>query len=204
MYRIIKVLAIIVPILLSVALYRAWVKRNQLPLFIPLGFFENATRVETPEEQARNPKKWIDPIVPIVRKDDEFESLARNAGAEERTMDVLVTGATFGGMSAAIAAAENGVSVALVSEGALKSELLSNAMLYVTDDEMGSAPHSNIESRLRKWKSPSIYLETENKRSVLPTDVVEFFDATVKAKSSLHIFESHFISAFGERSIRKN
>lgn len=198
MYRIIKTLAIIVPILLSIALYRAWVKRNQLPLFIPLGFFENATQVETPEEQARNPKKWIDPIAPIVRKDDEFELLARNAGAEERTMDVLVTGATFGGMSAAITAAENGVSVALVSENAWKSELLANAMLYVTDDETGSAPHSSIESRLRKWKSSSVYLETKNERVILPTDVVEFFDATSRAKPSLYIFESHFISAFGK------
>lgn len=191
-----RTLAIMVLIALSIALYREWIARNQPPLFLPLGFFEQAVPVVSPETQARDSTTWEDTIEPYVLNAPEFDALVFSMGAEENESDVLVTGATLGGTAAALAAAEDGLSVTLVASKEWRTELLAEAGEFSAQRLFTDSYGSTIERELRRILRSSTN-SGEGHTNGLPSDVEAFFASLLESSKSVRILSPYNVVALG-------
>jgi hypothetical protein len=187
-------LALVGTVLFSLALYREWVQRNQPPLFQSLGFFENALPVVTPETAAQDPGNWNDPVEPTVVDEEAFAELVREMRATESRADVLVTGATFGGVAAALSAADEGLTVALSTPYDLREEILAEAGEYAS--RRVETPYgSSIERELRAWTR--VTRGTDENANGLPSDIAGFFLQRIEASQAIGVYQKNTVATFG-------
>lgn len=152
MRRVLSTIGTGVLIVLALALYREWVIRNRPPTFLPLGFFEQATQIVTAEEAAQNPASWEDHVGSVVMDTSSFDSFARDSEADERKTDILVVGATLGGVSAALSAASEGANVVLATGDDWEQDILVQATMYAAEEIPTGPPSSSIEQDMRAWR----------------------------------------------------
>lgn len=181
----------------SLALYREWIVRTKSPLFIPLGFFESAVNVVSPEESVRDPATWEDPLEPVAMDIGEFDERAKREGAMEAKTDVLVTGPTFGGFAAAIAAADGGVDVTFVLPDNWRDDMLAQAAVYAGQDYLSDAPASPLERELRLWPSLQNRQANPDNANGLPSDIVDFFASRAASEERVTVRDGYAIAAFG-------
>jgi hypothetical protein len=184
----------------SLALYREWIVRTKSPLFIPLGFFESAVNVTSPEESVRDPATWNDPLEPVAIDIDEFDELVNREGATETKTDVLVTGATFGGFAAAIAAADGGVDVTFVLPDDWRGDMLGQAAAYAGQRHLPDTPTSPLERELRLWPSLQNRQANTNNANGLPSDIVDFFASRIASEKRVTMRDGYAIEAFGRNA----
>lgn len=178
MSRNVRSLGIALLIGLTVALYREWVVRNQPPLFLPLGFFESAEPVVTPENMARQVGRWKDPVKPVVMNDSDFDEVVRFSRAERKTVDILVIGGTLGGTAAMLSAAEEGARTLLVTDGDWNEDILTYAGFFL-EETPPPVFTSGIESEIRNHISRTRgIMRTERG---LPSDVAEYLRKKIDA-----------------------
>ncbi len=187
MRRHLRALALIAVIGCSLVLYREWVMRSSPPIFLPLGFFENASNIHSPEDEARDPRAWIDPLSSLVVDDATFIRLTQHLRADERTTGILVTGATFGGIAAALSAAEDGVPTILVTERDWTADMRAAAGRFLAQKTLPDTPGSEIESSLRAAVGAN----------GTPASVTAFFKQRAASAPLLDIMEHYVILAFG-------
>lgn len=190
MLRYLRPTAIALTIVLGVALYREWVLRNQPLLFQPLGFFETAMNPTTLENHTRDPRSWVDPVASLVVPDAEFERMAERA--EERTADVLVKGATFGGFAAALSASGDGAATILFDEREWKSSMQSEAANFIVQRTLPEAPGSDIERELIAHMQ---LRSTSDIMNGTPAWSLQFFEAKAAAATGLDILDEYALVA---------
>lgn len=186
MRRHFRSLALLAVIICAVVIYREWVMRSAPPIFLPLGFFESASNIRSPEDEARDPRAWIDPLSSLVVDDATFTRLTQHVRADERTTGILVTGATFGGIAAALSAAENGVPTVLVTERDWTADMRAAAGRFFAQKALPDTPGSEIESALR----------TAVGMNDTPASVAAYFKQRAASAPLLQIMENYVLLAF--------
>ncbi len=181
----------------ALALYREWIVRTKPQLFIPLGFFESAVYVISPEESVRDPATWKDQLKPVVMDTEDFDALAAEAGGRAVKTDVLVTGSTFGGFAAAIAAADSGVDVAFALPEGWRDDMLDQAAIYSAQRYLSETPSSPLERELRMWPTLQSRKANAENANGLPSDIVAFFESRVAGIERLTLHDGYDIEAFG-------
>lgn len=191
--RILTITGTVLLLVLGLALYREWVIRNTPALYLPLGFSELATPVSTPEVRAQDPSSWNDPVQPSVVSAADFASAAASAKAIERRVDVLVVGATMGGVSAASAAAGDGLDIMLATPRGLRESLVSEAAEYAMQPRAPASIDSPIEWNMRQWLQRSSAVGPNG----LPLEIADFFSAEIADIPRLETVDRMEISMFG-------
>ncbi len=186
MRRHLRSLALLAVIGCALVLYREWVMRSSPPIFLPLGFFESASNIHSPEDDARDPRTWIDPLSSLVVDDATFTRLTQHLRPDERKTGILVTGATFGGIAAALSAAEDGVPTILVTERDWTADMRAAAGRFFAQKTLPDTPGSEIESALR----------TAVGVNGTPASVTAFFKQRAASAPLLDILEHHVLLAF--------
>ncbi len=184
MRRRLRLLAYGLLLVLAILLYREWVERNRLPLFLPLGF---STAINAPiilEEAALNPTNWLDPQQSAVVDAEDFDSQTSNVSAPSRATDILVIGATLGGLSAALSAAEDGATVLVATPNDWKEEIRTYAGTFVTATPPAFA-ESEIERLLQRALSGSIRT---------PSIVSSTIERLVQTQPQLEILSSYSLT----------
>lgn len=187
-------LAIGILVAAGLLLYREWVERNKPPLFLPLGFFESALPVLTHDDDAQNPRNWEDPLSSVAIDPTTFALQSANA-SDERVADVLVNGATLGGLSAAISAAEDGASVAVVAAPGWDHHVRTQATHLLTTAPDGP-PASRIERSLRAWMQQRDSRFSSGSLQGTPADVERFFRERLAALPNVTLFPAHSVASF--------
>lgn len=178
MHRGLKRTGTILLIVLAIALYREWIVRNKPPLFLPLGFFESAEPVITPEKRVSQPSAWIDPITNVVMNDVDFAEAVASANAEKKTVDILVYGGTLGGTAAALSAADDGASVLLVTEDGWDENMPTYAGLFL-EEAPPPVDTSALEAEIRRYLTRARGI-TGTERG-LPNDVTKYLRMNIDA-----------------------
>lgn len=182
-------------IVLILALYREWVIRSRPPIFLPLGFFESVIHTDVLEEDPQDPERWIDPLSPIVVDPTTFG--LRAAGATQRSTDMLIHGATLGGLSAAISAAEDGATVTLVSDEPWQSAIRAQAALFIAE-EPRNASASVIDRSLRAYLASHAPTSPVRPQKGTPDDVVAFFEERLSTLPNITVLSSFTTLAFAK------
>lgn len=174
MGRRLRIIGTWILIVLAIALYREWTLRHSPPLFLPLGFFESAVPVVSPETNAQRPEAWKEPLTPVVMDDAVLLALARESGAQESTVDVLVVGDTLGASAAALAASDGGAATALLAGRDLRAGITAHAGILLSERPPPISP-SPFEASLRFFLS-------QRGQSVMPGDVATYVTDALKSR----------------------
>lgn len=198
MHRRLRQLAFWLTVGLALLLYREWVVRHKPALYIPLGFVESAINVMVPEDEARLPENWKDPLENRVMDGASYDARAMASNATKRAVDILVTGATFGGIGAAVSAADDGATVMLSNPSDLLHDLRTEAGQYAAQELLPHVSNSMLEHELRAWP-PIAEIEADpiTTANALPADVVAFFTDRVSRTPSLELAIGYDVVAIG-------
>ncbi len=191
MHRVIRALALIVMIALAVAIYREWVMRNRPPLFLPLGFFESAEPVITPNTKLSQPATWNDPVEPVVMDDAGFDDVARSARDAE-PVDVLVVGGTLGGTAALLAASHDGAKAMLVTDGEWYKDILTYAGLHL-EESPSPVDSSQIEADIRGYLARMRGVARTERG--LPSDVADYLRQQIDGLPEGTVLSEHAVVA---------
>lgn len=190
MRRALKPLAYGLLIVLAMLLYREWVERNRLPLFLPLGFSTSPDETIISDIDATDPNNWLDPVQSIVVEASIFDTYATDAEATTQSADILVIGATMGGLSAALAGAEDGATVLLATPRDWMEEIRTYAGEYAAETHLPFA-QSEIERILRHSLSGSVQT---------PSTIGSFFEDRVQDQERLEILSSYSLILFSKNT----
>lgn len=180
----------------ALVLYREWVMRTKPPIFLPLGFFEVAIQVQSPEDEARDEASWVDPVRPLILEDDAFEKLSIQMDAVERSVGVLVTGPTLGGFAAALASAGEGVPTLLATRDDWEKAMRSEAAHYLLHRDGQPALSNKLELDLaRHVEAARMQISTGDVDDSLDF-VVSFFRKRADEAQSLQILDNHALVGF--------
>lgn len=188
-------LAIIV-VCFAVMLYREWIIRTRPPLFLPLGFFESVNLAQSPEEGAREPASWADPVKHVVFENAEFSERAAQLGARNVSVGVLVAGPTLGGFAAAVSAADEGVATMLVASGDWKPSILADAAEYVSKQNSPQGLGTELERDLQRFIDSRRQEEHVGDANGSPSTVVAFFEERMAKTTHLDVLTDYTIVGF--------
>ncbi len=175
--------------------YREWVQRHQPVMFLPLGFENTVSTLPTPEESARDPRNWEDPLSSLFVTKSVFD--LRVGAVEVIETDVLTWGGTLGGASAAISAADGGVRVVLASNATTFGDEWAADIPSLLKEKPSLNVQSSIEQRLHAW------LEKRHRAPTLeavPSDLALFFREEMARLPSLQLLQNYSIAALSGTS----
>lgn len=195
MIRWTKRIALILLCTLALLLYREWVARHAPRLSMPLGFFETSMTGTTPEEAARNPELWQEPLSSIVIEPAAFEAQALAARAQTLTgSQILVFGASIGGVAGSLAAADDNASVTLVSASRhAEDEWIADASLLL--EELDSTSNRSGLERLIRGRLGALYPTANTSVNGIPSDISTLLRAQMTSKN-VRLLEGYTPVAF--------